>query len=753
MIFLLPCFADTNIAGCSLLDQPGETYYLTADITNSPTSYCINISANDVTLDCQGHTIDGDDSADYGIYIYRSSSQTTNITIKNCIITDWDTANIYLYHANENKIIDTVSDSGPDDGIRIYGSSSNTLSNITANSNNYNGVYIYSSSSNTLSNITANSNNYNGIYLNSSSSNTLTDITANFNYNGISLYASSSNTFVDITTDFSNYGIYLHSSSSNYLANLTAYSNNYGIYLNSSISNIFTNITTNLSRYDGIHLYSSSFNLFTNLTANSNNNSGVYLEVSSSNTLSNITANFNYDGISFYSSSSNTLSNITANSNNYNGIYLNSSSSNTITHSTLQENLRYDFYIYAPSDSYCNNRIEDITGSNNLPIYYYNSSVTLSDVELSELVLCNADYSDIDRVTIDGSQTLNNNMLLLARTDNSTLSDIHSSNNYDGIYLYDSSSNVLSNITSNSNFDYGIRIYRDSDNNIIANSTISYNGLAGLYLDEHLSYDPEDNIIYNCLFRNSGPYGNVRIDPEIRIYPNYFNTKKQLGTRIYSYGSYIGGNYYTNPAGSGYSDTCIDSDTDGFCDNPLNLSNGTSVAWDYLPLSDKYMIKHWKRDLYVINPTVINLKLGERNKDIVDIWIRNPHDITKNFEIIMIARNYNDLINWITFATPTGFCGPGCKSTHLTVLGCAHYCTMMGESLTKIHLYEAPRVGNYDIDIIIKNGTEVVYTKKIWLNIYSEALGSENSLLLVCILFVVIIILYKSKNKFNKVNP
>jgi len=67
---------------------------------------------------------------------------------------------------------------------------------------------------------------------------------------------------------------------------------------------------------------------------------------------------------------------------------------------------------------------------------------------------------------------------------------------------------------------------------------------------------------------------------------NYFNTTKQSGTRIYSNGDYIGGNYYTNSIGNGYSDNCSDSDYDGFCDDPLNLFNG--LAWDYLPYSDEY---------------------------------------------------------------------------------------------------------------------------------------------------------------------
>ena len=76
-----------TISGCTSITSSGE-YYLDSDIINSGTSKCINITANNVILDCQNHKIDGDDFANYGIYISRPSKQTTNITIKNCIINE-----------------------------------------------------------------------------------------------------------------------------------------------------------------------------------------------------------------------------------------------------------------------------------------------------------------------------------------------------------------------------------------------------------------------------------------------------------------------------------------------------------------------------------------------------------------------------------------------------------------------------------------------------------------------------------------
>ena len=82
---------DVEVSACGTLDIQGETYKLTADIIDSTeTSKCMYITKDSITLNCQGHTIDGIDnesSLAKGVYIYRKD----NVTIKNCVITDWVT--------------------------------------------------------------------------------------------------------------------------------------------------------------------------------------------------------------------------------------------------------------------------------------------------------------------------------------------------------------------------------------------------------------------------------------------------------------------------------------------------------------------------------------------------------------------------------------------------------------------------------------------------------------------------------------
>jgi parallel beta-helix repeat protein len=222
---LLPIVrADTYLTDCAELNVTGETYYLTQDIINSTATFCMNIKANNIVLDCQGHTIDGVDS-NFGIWCFRGSSEITNITIKNCALTDWDT------------------------GIGFTYSDSNILSNITANSNSVRAIIFSNSSSNTLTDIIANYNRF-AIWLENSSSNTI------------------NNSIIQDNTD---YGIYLTSSAGSLGANiiynnLFNNTNNFGF-----TGDIYAN-NWNTTRQTGTRIYSAGIEIGGNYWTNSAGN-------------------------------------------------------------------------------------------------------------------------------------------------------------------------------------------------------------------------------------------------------------------------------------------------------------------------------------------------------------------------------------------------------------------------------------------------------------------------------------------------
>ena len=154
---------------------------MTANITNYAGT-CINNPEkfNNKIFDCQGHTIDGDGSGNwgnptYGIYLNGKS----NNTIKNCVITDFYEG-IYLDPSSKNSIINNIANSNDWLGILLSSSSNNKISDCTANNNGL-GFYLDSSSSNILTSNIVNNNYDDGIRLRSSSSNNIIDNTVNSN--------------------------------------------------------------------------------------------------------------------------------------------------------------------------------------------------------------------------------------------------------------------------------------------------------------------------------------------------------------------------------------------------------------------------------------------------------------------------------------------------------------------------------------------------------------------------------------------
>ena len=416
----------------------------------------------------------------------------------------------------------------------------------------------------------------------------------------------------------------------------------YGIYLNeSSEQNSNNNVRNcNVTKFNyGVYFKNSDNNTLTNIIANSNTQYGFYLSYSSNNTLTNITANSNSNvGLYLFYSPSNIFTNTTTNSNQF-GIESTYSSYSTLTNIITQGNNQYDIYFYISSDSQCNNNFTNIIGSGGRSIEYYNYSTTIQDKELSELILCNADDSVVNNITIRGSDSIKNNGILTFRTDNTNLSNVNSSDNYHGFYFYSSTNNALTNITANSNSQRGFYIRSGSNNNTLINITANSNSQYGLLLSSSSNntltsitansntqdgiflgsssnntltsitansntqngiylYNSNSNIINNSHIKNNTQYGiyfsssnnntiyNNIFNNTLNYYnasaglTNYFNTTKTSGANIIG-GSWRGGNYWGYPNGTGFSDTCTDSDSDGICDSSYGVDGEN---YDYLPL-------------------------------------------------------------------------------------------------------------------------------------------------------------------------
>ncbi len=137
-----------------------------------------------------------------------------------------------------------------------------------------------------------------------------------------------------------------------------------------------------------------------------------------------------------------------------------------------------------------------------------------------------------------------------------------------GIYVRNSNGNNLTGINATNN---SIGIYlENSDNNRLNSNTLYFNSLNGISIQSS-----NNNNIYDNYFNNTI---NVSTDSSA----NYWNTTKQSRKNIIN-GQYLGGNFWADPDGNGFSRTCAVSTIDGICDFPYVINANNK---DFLPLTD-----------------------------------------------------------------------------------------------------------------------------------------------------------------------
>ena len=272
-----------SLSDCAVLSSPGETYILTADIINHTDHACMDISANNVVLDCLGHLIDGDDNAQIGIGIVRGSEEVTNITVKNCVLSDWKYETIKIYRGHQNILENINMSSGTEDGLWMYFSDNNRVTGMKSTDNPGLGFVISDSDYNNFTDIVAN-NNVGGIYAQRTNYFNFENIDVNNNsFGGLVLQEASNNKIIDLNVNNSQHLVFgsIH------------------IWLDSD-NNIFRNVVTQNNVAGGITIENSDNNSFTNVTINNNQN-GVSLQDSDYNTFWN--NNFMNNNVSAYEDS------------------------------------------------------------------------------------------------------------------------------------------------------------------------------------------------------------------------------------------------------------------------------------------------------------------------------------------------------------------------------------------------------------------------------------------------------------------
>lgn len=618
------------INSCTNISLSGS-YYMNASITNSTVSNCINISVNNVTFDCKGYSIDGNDVATNGIYLYRSSANTTNVTIKNCIISDWATSGIYIYQSNGNNITN-VSSSSSTYGIYLYSSANNSLSNFTTNNNNR-GIGLVGATTTTFSNFISNGNSGFAIY--GSTYNTVfSNFTIYNNYWGIYITQGSINTNLsNFTVNTNTYGLWFENNINTSIFNSTIYGNaNYDIYLSNLLNPycnyLFSNVTDSYGKYHFFSNQSVNIDGWTNI-------SSITLCNADNSLIKNLNYinNYNTKGqfISLYSTDNSILSNLTIN--NYStGIYSSYSLNNNLSDFTTNSNSQYGLFITTSNNTRINNftcnynakgLYLDSTTNNNILSNFSCNSNTQRGIELwgknnnlsNFATNSNSQYGIFLASNLYNfltNFTANNNVYGIYLGTNGNLTNFTTnSNSQYGIYSWGSSNNSLSNFTSYNN-SRGIYLYQNSVNNTIFNSNIM-NNTYNLYFDEVGTSKPENNTFYNNYLENQS---KIYSDNWSNI--NYFNS---------SLSGYNIGNRWNNFI------SCSSSEIRGVykvCTNPANYTiNSTNNIYDFAPL---IVIPEY------ISPTIANnSNYGGTN---FTIRIRDTQGISTWFNVTINGVSY-----------------------------------------------------------------------------------------------------------------
>lgn len=505
-----------------LIIKASDTTYDSS--SNAGTLYCIscvNVTIKNLNLNKNGK----------GIFFWNTSqSRIQDVNVSNNGI------GILLSYSGNNTLIGNNASSKnfyESIGISLYDSSNNTLIRNNA-SNNWNGISLKDSSNNTLIGNNASSSNYYegiGISLYDSSSNILSGNNASKNQRGISLIDSRNNMLFGNNASKNGFtGISLSSSGKVVLINNIMKGNKYNFGLVGMYDSDFDNRIDTTNMVDGKPLY--YIQGVADIVYDSDTNAGAFYCISCVNvTLKNLDLKNNDYGIFFWNTTRSKIQNVDASKNGC-GICLSSSSSNTLSKNSASKNY---FGIYLSSSS--NNSLNRNNASKNeigIDLYYHSSNNMLR-----------------------GNNASNNNNL--------------------GIYILRSSSNnrLIGNNASNNHgtFASGI-IIRDNSNKNTLISNIVVNNSHGYGIEIESS---RKNKIYNNIFNNTNNFyfSSSKI--------NTWNTTMQSGTNIIG-GSFLGGNYWANPQGTGFSQTCKNGD--GICDKRYILD---AENIDYLPLAkDKH---------------------------------------------------------------------------------------------------------------------------------------------------------------------
>ncbi|NOZ58434.1 MAG: PGF-pre-PGF domain-containing protein [Euryarchaeota archaeon] len=536
----------TQVSACTVISSPGY-YKLTADITNSANTGCVNITSSDVVFDGAGYTIDGVDGfGTYGVYVYNSTRVLGSVKVINLKLNDWHYG-IYFRSVENSSAEGNTLTSNTWAGIQVESSSRNLIRGNNASYNAGFGISLSNSDGNTVEDNILSGNSATGISVSGTGSvnnvirgntversgdegisltdaigcvinnNTVTDSTNDgislirshsaqvinnivintTNWDGISVDASDDvSTAGNTVRGASRYALLAFKSNNTRIENNTLSGNPTGLSLDSlSHARVYNNTISGTTADYGIWMGNSNLSSLLNNTVEESNISGIHLLNVNTSTLEGNTVRTSLwgSGIVLKNSSSNYLRYNTLFNSSISGILLNTSSGNTLTGNNLTSNGNGIIV----EDSSSNTLYRNLLSANSNYGIYLDAS-NLTNVSANTLS-GNLWGIGLDRTrdnilagnTVEGSRKYG---IEMARSTNTTLSGNTVTGSYQhGVVLGASNQNQLYGNTVRNNNYSGVYIY-DSNLNSIKRNTIIANNRSGIHLQNSNSTVVEDNL-------------------------------------------------------------------------------------------------------------------------------------------------------------------------------------------------------------------------------------------------------------------
>jgi parallel beta-helix repeat protein len=253
---------------------------------------------------------------------------------------------------------------------------------------------------------------------------------------------------------------------------------------------------------------------------------------------------------------------------------------------------------------------------------------------------------------------------------NVTIKNFYITNFYIGISAYNLTNSTITNNSIGPNL-AGIILFVSNNTNISNNSINNYFyewdeiGIAGIVMENSSNNSIMNNSIIQNFFgfefvnsSNNSFYNNY-LNNNYSVYfdtlssdSNSWNTTKTAGTNIIG-GPNIGGNYWGNSSGEGFSQICSDADKDGICDTPYNLTEELLEPKGKLPA--------------IINKTAFSQICNSTDKKIMCDKIQKLFD--KNIE-----RGEPELGNNTDYLALANYCGNSVCEQGETCSGCEQDC-------------------------------------------------------------------------------